>query len=434
MSTSGGLLGPSPGAYVPVPTTQITIEDVAPTFNPIYVQSSAGGTSSKSAVLVDYIFDSSGAGDISNVEAFQVRVSYMATDVVTPSNLGANALVGNINYGYDYLTNTYASAIGSSLAFSANHVIYQSGSAGNEHACYFGALRFDIGTGYATAVNAGRAWFTDFTLLGAIGVQQQLLNGVTMCINNYYNGTPSASPAAGMWIVTSAGAGGGMDSVHLAATTYPVDVGLGITGTSTGSGVGFTTAIEIGGGSRSGWNVNSHIGTGITIYNFATAGISIATRYAGSTAPAIAIASGCGPVLIGETAAVETTTLLEVTSTALADPLVYIGGGNSGNAQSVELHTANGGCKWYIAGAANEFTTGTVAGDSGLIPTGSTQTLHLAGVSGSSVIAVGPNKLGFFNTAPATIQTVTGSKVANPALASLMTALDAYGLVIDTTT
>ena len=43
-------------------------------------------------------------------------------------------------------------------------------------------------------------------------------------------------------------------------------------------------------------------------------------------------------------------------------------------------------------------------------------------------------KLGFYGTAPIVQPTVSGSKVANPALASLMTALSALGLVIDTTT
>lgn len=43
-------------------------------------------------------------------------------------------------------------------------------------------------------------------------------------------------------------------------------------------------------------------------------------------------------------------------------------------------------------------------------------------------------KVGFNNTAPATKPTVTGSKAANAALTSLMTALVAYGLVTDTTT
>lgn len=39
--------------------------------------------------------------------------------------------------------------------------------------------------------------------------------------------------------------------------------------------------------------------------------------------------------------------------------------------------------------------------------------------------------VGFFNIAPATRQTITGSRGGNAALASLLTALAAYGLIID---
>ena len=42
--------------------------------------------------------------------------------------------------------------------------------------------------------------------------------------------------------------------------------------------------------------------------------------------------------------------------------------------------------------------------------------------------------LGVFNTAPIAKQTVTGSRAANAALASLLTALAAYGLVVDSST
>jgi hypothetical protein len=42
--------------------------------------------------------------------------------------------------------------------------------------------------------------------------------------------------------------------------------------------------------------------------------------------------------------------------------------------------------------------------------------------------------VGFFGTAPATQPTVTGSRVANPALASLLTALAGLGLIVDSTT
>jgi hypothetical protein len=44
------------------------------------------------------------------------------------------------------------------------------------------------------------------------------------------------------------------------------------------------------------------------------------------------------------------------------------------------------------------------------------------------------NKIGFFGATPATKATVTGAKGSNAALASLLTALVAYGIVTDSTT
>lgn len=56
------------------------------------------------------------------------------------------------------------------------------------------------------------------------------------------------------------------------------------------------------------------------------------------------------------------------------------------------------------------------------------------GLSGDVVLSSISTKVGFFGTSGTAKATVTGSKGANAALASLMTALAAYGLVTDTTT
>ena len=65
-----------------------------------------------------------------------------------------------------------------------------------------------------------------------------------------------------------------------------------------------------------------------------------------------------------------------------------------------------------------------------------TSTLKVATPSNPDGYTVGPNStdlIAFYGTTPVAKQTVTGSKGANAALASLMTALVALGLVIDTT-
>jgi hypothetical protein len=51
----------------------------------------------------------------------------------------------------------------------------------------------------------------------------------------------------------------------------------------------------------------------------------------------------------------------------------------------------------------------------------------------SNALRVVATSLGFYNTAPATVQTPTGSRAGNAALASLLTALATTGLIIDGT-
>jgi hypothetical protein len=55
-------------------------------------------------------------------------------------------------------------------------------------------------------------------------------------------------------------------------------------------------------------------------------------------------------------------------------------------------------------------------------------------LSGSGGNYFGPGALAFFNTGGASQHTVTGSRAGNAALASLLTALASYGLVVDSTT
>ena len=155
-----------------------------------------------------------------------------------------------------------------------NHVsavsVQGSGSADNEYTNYLGVVRVDIGTGYTQSTGpVGRIWNGDFSVHGSIAVQPNTLNGPTYFINNYYNGDAADSPMAGAWITTQRGSGGGNDATHAAAATYPVAVGLGITGYSNSGSdtTGFTTGIQIG-GAGSPWNESkSLIGTGISISN-----------------------------------------------------------------------------------------------------------------------------------------------------------------------
>ena len=64
---------------------------------------------------------------------------------------------------------------------------------------------------------------------------------------------------------------------------------------------------------------------------------------------------------------------------------------------------------------------------------GGTNEVALIG-NGSEVLTVGANTLGFFGSAPIVKRTITGSRGGNAALASLLTALAATGLLTDSTT
>jgi len=163
--------------------------------------------------------------------------------------------------------------------FTSSIVVQGVGDADTEYGGILNAMRVDIGTGYTQTIGpAGRAWLGDWAVHGPIAVQPDSLNGLTEVINNHYNGNPADSPSGGMWIVTEKGKGVGIDATHAAANTYPVQVGLGITGRSNVAatpGVGFTTGIQIG-GSGSPWDETASIvGTGIHIRDYTTHGIKI---------------------------------------------------------------------------------------------------------------------------------------------------------------
>jgi hypothetical protein len=394
-------------------TGQIAISRTAPTVNTVQITQSAGGQTSK-ALSVDYTYDNSAAGASINVKPVRSHVAYTATDVPSAITIGAVALDALVNYGGD----TGASAaVGSALAVAAEMVVKNSGNASNEHAPLYAVLRYDIGTGYATSVTPGRGWLGDLNIHGAIAVQQELLNGPSIFINNHYNGQPSLANAGGIWIQTLKGSGGGSDAIHDAADTYPIGVALGIVGKSNASatdGIGFTTGIQIGGAGGAWQIASSIIGTGLSLNSWQTAGIDVVGRDSGAAtdAPAIRVGSGFGPVVIGTTGVTLTGTLFEVKSTATKDPIAKFGGGATTTNQSIWLNTADGGIKTFVAGAAGAFLTSTGQGDAGIFNTTAGKKLHLGVTGQAPVVSVQDNKLGFFNVTPiikfATTGTATG--------------------------
>jgi hypothetical protein len=240
------------------------------------------------------------------------------------------------------------------------------------------------------------------------------LNGITMLMNNYYNGSPSDGLSAGMWIVTKAGAGGSNDATHAAATTYAVDVGLGISGiASAAATAGFTVGIDIGGASASGWaTASSRIGTGLRIQAFDTYGLRIPSFFAGAAPTAISVANGAGPVVIGADNPQGGTSaeLFSVIATATKDPLIRIGDATASRSYSMWWQNSNGIAKIGQAGAVNAFMTGTAAGDMFIQAATASKSVLIGGTT--SVIAVKQdNTLGFFAATSVAQQAGTGETV-----------------------
>lgn len=211
------------------------------------------------------------------LEVNQFNISVTQTDLTTSDTMSNTAV--RSTYG----TGGVASK-GTLQNFVSGIAVQGIGDAADEYTALLSTVSVDIGTGYTQSTGpTGRAWGFDLNLLGPVGVQPNLLNGITQLMLNPYNGSPADTPSGGVWIITRPGTGGGIDATKAAATSYPIDVGLGIVGysgasTTTSPGAnGFTTGIQIG-GHGSGWmpnTENSRIGTGIDISQHVTRGIYI---------------------------------------------------------------------------------------------------------------------------------------------------------------
>lgn len=206
-----------------------------------------------------------------STSVFEAGVLHNPTDA-TPSQLTSLGIQSYNLYGSPDWGST--AVTGTVHAFTGLVDVVNSAADGNEHAAFMGWVRYAAGA-------KGRAWFTDYSLQGPIGTRPDLLTGINMFINQYYNGTPTSGPSAGQWIITKPGQGAGREAGHEAATTYKVDVGLGIVGFAGRPGArtrGYEVGLQIG-GYGSGWMLSgetSIIGTGISIKDTQDQAIAIA--------------------------------------------------------------------------------------------------------------------------------------------------------------
>lgn len=165
------------------------------------------------------------------------------------------------------------------------------------------------------------------------------------------------------------------------------DVGIGFPGVTNGA---FTGAIKTA-----------------TFSDDGNAATSI--RIAGTHATAaITVAAGSGAVIIGGTALLSSSDLLEVIAPAsTADPLVTFGSAANNNAYSIALRNNSGQGKLAIVASANQFLTNSGAGDMAIFPS-ATRKVHLGGTS--VVYSVkSDNTMGWFNVATVGQYSTTGT-------------------------
>jgi hypothetical protein len=137
-----------------------------------------------------------------------------------------------------------------------------------------------------------RLWGVDLNVHGPITAQSNLIQGIVNFVNNY-NPEVVTYGSFGLSVVTKPGRGGAATDEQRLAQTYPLDVGLSISGRS-GDGTIQTEAYKVAlqvGGSASGWmdpGERSILSTGIQISDILEVGARFESFHS-STAPALSV-------------------------------------------------------------------------------------------------------------------------------------------------
>lgn len=221
----------------------------------------------------------------------------------------------------------------------------------------------------------------------------------------------------------------------------------GLTGADNAAG------IQLGAVSGSQWKVGLGFVAGSLVTNAirddSDATTSVLIKGTHSTA-ALAVGAGAGKVIVGAEAQMVASALLEVAGPASAtDPLVQFGSSANANGYSVRLRNSTASSIWFVAGGANDFVTGSAAGDGGFSLTSGRKFIVGQG-SGAGIITAfnnaGTNQLGFFSattiakpsgwgapTGTPTRTTFATGSVTLPVLAehvkALIDDLTSYGLI-----
>jgi hypothetical protein len=263
-------------------------------------------------------------------------------------------------------------------------------------------------------------------------------SGSGVAIGGFFAARANVADALGSAI--EANVSNGTGSNHSASLTgFPTTSAVWINANGANrSATGIVLANAFGAQFDVGLHFNAQVNNALTgptvtadIQSNSTAATSI--NIAGThSAAAIQVAETAGGVYIGAnnnlTGSKFKVELTSGTTTAAPAFAIFATG-----ATNVHAMMANGSGQhaFQMSGGADNGLTGSAAGDLMLRILTASKSFHIGGTASTIEITNG-NALGFFNVAtPATKQTVTGSKGANAALTSLLTALAAYGLITD---
>jgi hypothetical protein len=391
------------------------------------------GTTSKTGSELEEAIREPGGGDAQQMYAattgqeFDIRVGTAATPdtdtnpafkVTRTFDLDAAAVTGD---GVENAT----SIVGLSVAGSSSQ-IQALGVAGMAKTSSTDATAFEnnatglygVGrvTGSGTGVGIGGYAHgrTDSTTGKAVGFEVNVYNGTGT--DDAVNPT-GFSDSMGLWVNANG----------------PNRCGVGLQ-IGNGFGTQFETGISFNG------QENNSLTGGVAVASIrddSASQYSLAIRGTHSAA-AIDVGTGAGKSVFGAGTPGgygSTGTVVEVSSDDYvgANPTLWVYSEGATSTPRIHIASQSGTGEIATAAAADGVLTGTAAGDTAIRAVTSGKSIHIGG--GTSVIEVTQgDALGFFNDAtPATKQTVTGSRGANAALASLLTALAAYGLVTDST-
>jgi hypothetical protein len=158
--------------------------------------------------------------------------------------------IGNISIVYSGVNSP---SYGTPVAYSGQVYVRQVPTPhSNEYSVMFGVI---VAGTYDAPISGGNYWFFDHALHGPSGGPPGRFVGYSLVTNMYSSGGPAYGKAAAICIQTAPGIGpqnvlmkAGASPSGTPATTYPVDIGIHISGYSTGGSLdGFTNGCQLGG-------------------------------------------------------------------------------------------------------------------------------------------------------------------------------------------